>query len=265
VIHIGTQGWNYEWWKGTFYPREARPDERLELYARIFDTVEIDSTFYAPPSTASVLGWAKKTPEGFTFSPKLPKSITHEARLRDSARDVALFCERVRVLGPKLGVVLVQLPPDFSPAQFDVLASFLPTLPADIRFAVEFRDRAWIASETIDLLTRARVGLALVDSEWIPRELSLSVADRPTADFVYARWLGPRILTDFSRLQISKDVELAEWACALRSLEPRVATILGYFNNHYQGHSPASANQFKKLLGQEPLDPSSLVRQPSLF
>jgi uncharacterized protein YecE (DUF72 family) len=264
-IAIGAQGWNYEWWKGSFFPRDARADEYLTLYSRVFDTVEVDSTFYATPSEAAVLGWVKRTGDGFTLSLKLPRSMTHEGRLRVDGDDLALFCARARLLGPKLGVVLVQLPPDFSPAQFDVLASFLPLLPTDIRFAVEFRDRTWVADTTVDLLAKHNVAFALLDSEWIPRELSFSIASKPTASFAYLRWLGPRILTDFSRIQINKDRELGEWVEVVRELETKVDAIFGYFNNHYQGHSPASANRFKQLLGQEPTDPSVLVRQPSLF
>src|SRR6185503_6508031 len=91
MLRIGTQGWNYDGWKDAFFPREARPDEYLRLYARIFDTVEVDSTFYAPPSEASVIGWSRKTPESFTFSLKLPRAITHEGRLRDARDDVDFF------------------------------------------------------------------------------------------------------------------------------------------------------------------------------
>jgi uncharacterized protein YecE (DUF72 family) len=265
MIAIGAQGWNYDAWKGSFFPRDARPDEYLALYARVFDTVEVDSTFYATPAESAVRGWIRKTPDGFTFSPKLPRSITHEARLRDSGGELAHFCERVRLFGDKLGVVLVQLPPDFSVAQFGVLERFLSSLPQDIRFAVEFRDPDWINDATVELFARFGVAIALVDSEWISRERSFAIAVRPTAGFAYARWLGPRVLTDFSRIQIDKDAELREWAATLQALSSRVGRIFGYFNNHYQGHSPASANRLKQLLGQEPVDPSVLVRQPSLF
>jgi uncharacterized protein YecE (DUF72 family) len=146
-----------------------------------------------------------------------------------------------------------------------VFASFLRLLPHDIRFAVEFRDRDWISDKTIALLEKHGVAAALVDSPWIPRDMSFSIASRPTASFAYVRFLGPRVLTDFSTIQINKDSELAEWADTVRRVDTLVDELFCYFDNHYQGHSPASANRFKQLLGQEPNDPSILVRQPSLF
>jgi len=265
MIHIGAQGWNYDGWKSAFFPREAKSDEYLSLYARIFDTVEIDSTFYATPPESTVSNWVARTPSNFVFSPKLPRKVTHENRLRDSADDVAYFCDWLRMLGSKLGLVLVQLPPDFTPSQFSVLERFLPTLPTDIRFAVEFRHRDWFAESTTALLDEHGVALTLVDSEVIPYELSIEYASRPTAQFSYIRWLGPRVLTDFSRIQIDKSRELTAWKLAIEELSRKSVSVFGYFNNHYQGHSPGSANLLKSMLGLPTNDPSILVRQPSLF
>jgi len=138
-----------------------------------------------------------------------------------------------------------------------------------MRFAVEFRDDSWLGEEfcerALSLLNGHGVALALIDSKWVPRELSIPLAARPAVDFAYARWMGPRELTEFSRIQINRDRELAEWAAAFEVLRERVETVYGYFNNHYQGHSPASANLFKGLVGQAVIDPESLVEQPSLF
>jgi uncharacterized protein YecE (DUF72 family) len=265
MISIGTQGWNYDAWVGPFYPRKTRPEEFLPLYAKLFDTVEVDSTFYAPPAEAATRGWRERTPDGFTFSIKLVRRITHENRLRDSEVELRHFCDRARALGTRLAAVLVQLPPDFTPLEYGALEAFLPLLPLDIRFAVEFRDSSWLADRTLDLLERHGVALALVDGEWLPRAAVLEYAERPTAPFAYARWMGPRSITDHSRVQIERDEELAEWARALRRLEPRVERVLSYFSNFYQGHAPASANHLKRLVGQAPGDPDALVSQPSLF
>src|SRR6185503_3378486 len=108
---LGTQGWNYEGCTGPFYPRGASSKELLSLYSRVFDTVEIDSTFYANPPESSVKGWAARTPPGFQFAVKLPSEITHKNRLRDSSEPLNRFAERIRTLGEKLGCVLIQLPP----------------------------------------------------------------------------------------------------------------------------------------------------------
>ncbi|HKQ77383.1 MAG TPA: DUF72 domain-containing protein [Blastocatellia bacterium] len=268
-IRIGTQGWNYEDWLGSFYPRGAKSADFFDLYARVFDTVEIDSTFYAIPSEASINSWRRRAPRGFVYSLKLPQEITHRQRLRECGDVLGEFCERARGLEERLGVVLIQLPPDFSPRSWNALESFVPSLPSDMRFAVEFRDDSWLGEElcerTLGLLNERGVALALVDSKWIPREISIRLAGRVAADFAYVRWMGPRELTEFSRIQISRDREMGEWAAAFEVLGRGGGTIYGYFNNHYQGHSPGSANHFKRLIGETVIDPESLVEQPSLF
>lgn len=268
-VYIGAQGWNYDDWVGGFYPRGTKALEFLDLYVKAFDTVEIDSSFYAIPSEASIQSWVSRAPAGFIYSLKLPQQITHEQRLHESGEVLERFCQRTRELGEKLGSVLIQLPPDFSPRSWVALEKFIPLLPADIRFAVEFRDRAWVSEPVVDkvlnLFTAYNVALALVDSKWIPRELSLPLADHPTSSFAYVRWMGPRELTDFSRVHINRDREFGEWAEAFTVLRKRVEIIYGYFNNHYQGHSPGSANLFKKLIGQQVVEPESLITQLSLF
>src|SRR5919107_1034537 len=191
LIRLGTQGWNYDAWVGPFYPSGTRPTEYLSVYARAFDTVEVDSTFYAVPAAKTVRGWYDRTPPGFIFSLKLPQEITHERRLRD-ADDVALqFYDRARELGEKLGPILIQLGPDFGPVELPALAALLPKLPRDIRFAVEFRQRGWINDGVLALLAEHNVALTLSDGRWIPRKLMLSLATRPTTDFTYIRWMGP--------------------------------------------------------------------------
>ncbi|MEO6725355.1 MAG: DUF72 domain-containing protein [Blastocatellia bacterium] len=268
-VHIGAQGWNYDDWIGAFYPRGTRTADSLDLYVKAFNTVEADSTFYAIPSEAAVKSWASRAPDGFTYSLKLPRQITHEQRLCDCAVVLEQFCQRARELGEKLGSVLIQLPPDFSPRSWDALESFMPLLPQDIRFAVEFRDQTWVAEPVVEqllkLLSKYKVALALVDGKWIDRELSFALIDRPTAPFAYVRWMGLRVLTQFSHVQIDRDRELSQWAKAFATLRQQVEVIYGYFNNHYQGHSPASANQFKRLVGQSVIEPESLIVQPSLF
>ena len=137
-IHIGTQGWNYDGWVGSFYPPRTTAKETLSLYAKIFDTVEVDSTFYAIPPETTVLNWYNRTPDDFTFSVKLPSEITHKNRLRDSQEFLLTFLERMQSLKHKLAVILVQLPPDFSPSENSALHNFLKQLPEDFSFAFEF-------------------------------------------------------------------------------------------------------------------------------
>lgn len=265
-IRIGTQGWNYPHWVGPLYPDGTSGRDLLRLYARAFDTVEVDSTFYATPSASTVRGWVERTPPGFTFALKLPREITHERRLRDAAGPLSEFLDRARELGDRLGPVLVQLGPDFGAEERPALEDFLPLLPPDLRFAVEFRAPAWITREVYDLLALHRVALALSDGRWLPRRWLLSLAARPTADFHYVRWMGAnRDLTDFSRIQLDRSAELDHWAAALRPLPSAGVEVFGYFNNHFAGHSPASARQLQALLGQAPVDPARLGDQISLF
>ena len=207
-IYIGTQGWNYDGWVGPFYPRGTAKKEMLTLYSKVFNTVEIDSTFYAIPATAAVRGWAERTPAGFKFSVKLPSEITHKNRLQESEDYLNLFIDRMRLLGDKLGSILIQLPPDFSPSEHRSLSSFLKLLPAGFNFAVELRDPAWLDLDVQAELTAYNVALTLTDSKWINREQSFGLIDNPAAPFAYVRWLGPRELTDYSRVQIDRSAEL---------------------------------------------------------
>ncbi|HKP74494.1 MAG TPA: DUF72 domain-containing protein [Longimicrobiaceae bacterium] len=269
-VRIGTQGWNYAAWVGSFYPEGTRPAEMLTLFAQAFATVEVDSTFYATPPVNSVRGWASRTPEGFVFALKLPREITHDRHLRRAEDETELFIERARLLGPKLGPILVQLGPDFAPGELGALRDYLPLLPRDLRFAVEVRQERWVRPNVLpDLLELLRdhgVALALSDGQWLPREAVLDLAAAPTADFAYVRWMGPnRDLTDFSRIQTPREREVGEWIGALGRLSELGIDVYGYVNNHFEGHSPATAREIQSLLGQRPVDPRDLGEQISLF
>lgn len=264
-IRLGAQGWNYDAWVGPFYPPGTRSPDFLTTYARAFDTVEVDSTFYAVPPAKTVKGWGERVPDGFRFALKLPQEITHENRLRHSGDLLSLFADRVRLLGDKLGPVLVQLGPDFGPIELPALAGFLPSLPHDMDFAVEFRQRGWIQDGILALLSEHRVALALTDARWIPRRTMLSLAARPTADFAYVRWMGPnRDLVDYSRVQVDRSRELTAWAAVLPALARR-ARVYGYINNHFAGHSPASLRELQQVLGIPVVDPDDLGDQMRLF
>ena len=181
AIRLGAQGWNYPAWEGPFYPERTRAADYLSVYARAFDTVEVDSTFYAVPAAKTVRGWHDRTPDGFTFSPKMPQEITHEMRLSEDAFPILDgFCERIRGLGRKLAVCLIQLPPQFEANRPNAirLRQFLERLPRDIRFAVEFRRREWFVDWTYDELARNGATPALVEGKWIPRETSFEAARR---------------------------------------------------------------------------------------
>jgi uncharacterized protein YecE (DUF72 family) len=265
-LRLGTCGWNYDAWVGPFYPIRTRPADFLRTYARAFDTVEVDSTFYAIPPAKTVRGWASRVGDGFEFALKLPQEITHELRLRSSEELCKRFFDVSRELGKKLGPILIQLGPDFGPSELPALASFLPTLPADLRFAIEFRQKGWIHEGLLALLAEHHVALALVDARWIPRRTMTMLAERPTADFAYIRWMGPdRDLVDYSRIQVDRRKELEAWMKAIAILAPKVRVSYGYVNNHFAGHSPATVRMIQEMMGMPVVDPSRLGAQLTLF
>lgn len=269
---IGCQGWNYDDWttkaggETVFYPRGTRSGAMLENYGRIFDTVEVDSTFYAIPPSSSIESWYKKTPDDFVFSLKLPQEITHEHALRESSLPVLdEFCARVLLLKEKLGAVLIQLPPNFeaSKENAQALREFLVELPKEIRFAVEFRNREWMIDWTLDELAKNRVALCLVDGGWIPRGQIFEAMKRATADFSYVRFMGERDLTAFDAVVRPQDAPLEVWREEIEKLETK--DVFVYFSNFYEGFAPASVNKLKESLGQRTTQPASIEAQKSLF
>ncbi len=244
-ILIGTSAWTFKDWVGTFYPAGAPGHALLGLYSQHFRTVEVDATFYGTPSEAAVDAWREKTPEGFIFSLKAPREITHDALLKDQGTQMETFLSRVRRLGSKLGGVLIQLPPYFTNRHFEHLAGFLKTLPEDLDFAVEFRHRDLFREETYDLLRSRRV--AMVHTHRAKYSLL-------TTDFHYVRWLGNRAepMPDFSREHRNRDEDHARWVTMFRALPQDIRRVYGYFNNHYTGHSPAAAKQFSAMLVERP-------------
>jgi uncharacterized protein YecE (DUF72 family) len=276
MIHVGCQGWNYDDWVtgpasgggGIFYPHATRAADMLEVYARAFSSVEVDSTFYAIPPASVFEGWAKRTPPGFTFSLKLPQEITHERALRSgSTALLEEFCERARVLGSKLGSVLIQMPPQFELSKENgrALREFVPRLPHDIRFSLEFRSPDWIKPSVLDFLAQHNIALALVEGQWIAQEETWKLVEKPTAPFAYIRWMGARNLTRFDIVQRPQEENLEQWKDLMTRLQERVSDIYAYFSNFYEGHAPASANKLKRLLNQPATEAADLEKQPSLF
>jgi uncharacterized protein YecE (DUF72 family) len=274
-VRIGCQGWNYDDWvtkaadTQIFYPHGTRAERMLEIYARAFSTVEVDSTFYAIPSISTVEGWRQRTPPDFTFALKLPQEITHVRALRgaDAFAHLEEFCARARLLREKLASVLIQLPPQFSLTSENAraLAEFLQQLPRDLRFSLEFRATDWLHRNTLKILAEHNVALALVEGEWIARGALWNFIDKPTADFAYVRFMGARNLARFDTVQRPQDVNLKLWSDALERLSRHVSHIDIYFSNFYEGHASASANKLKRLFGQTVVTANDLEDQLSLF
>jgi uncharacterized protein YecE (DUF72 family) len=262
VVRIGTQGWAYPDWIGVFYPPGAKQEHYLPFYARVFDTVELDTTFYHPPKPSIVRSWARYTPEDFRFAAKVPQRITHEARLTRMGEDLQAFAAALAPLGPRLGPLLVQLPAEFTrdPGTIGLLDRFLAAQPSDVRLAVEFRDSSWHAAPVYDLLRRH--GAAMAWTEWrdLPRVTEV------TADFLYLRWLGDRrAIERYDQTRIDRSESFETWERDLAPVLPKVREVYGYFNNHWAGHSPASANAMKARLGLVPVEPKEFWEQRELF
>ena len=274
-VHVGCQGWNYNDWvtrpaegSSIFYPHGTRSDEMLQMYARVFETVEVDSTFYAIPSISTVDNWNKRTPRRFSFSLKLPQEITHVHELRpEGATLFAAFCDRIQLLDEKLAVVLIQLSPQFEASTENIRAlhAFLTQLPRDVRFSIEFRSRSWMQPSIADMLAEYNVAVALVEGKWIALSDLWQFAAQTTADFAYIRWMGERDLMRFDVVQRPQDANLQAWSEMIAELCERVTRVYAYFSNFYEGHAPASANKLKRLLGQLTVDAGDLEDQPSLF
>lgn len=246
---LGTQGFSFDDWVGPFYPEGTPKRAYLEEYARHFSTVEIDATWYATPRASVVEGWRERTPEHFRFAAKFPKLITHEKKLEDAAGDAQAFVGTMQLLGDKLAVLTLQFAYDFTPDQFDLLEQFLSELPEGPRYAVEVRNRKWLTAELGEMLSQHNVAMVLQDLHYMPK------LDWVTADFSVIRWLGRRKDIDqFDRIQIDRGEVLERWAERVKRFLDDGVDVYGYFNNHFAGHSPASARQFAEMLGY-PINP----------
>lgn len=261
-ILLGTSSWRYDDWKGVFYPSSTT--DELAYYARRFDTVEIDATWYSIPARKTVDSWARRVPDGFRFALKVPRTITHDSGLRDCATEFNAFLSVISHLEDRLGPVLFQFPPQFSPASLPALREFLTLLPSGWKFAMEFRHRAWFQDQHADLLRAAGVAWTLADTG------TLLTSGKPlpvytTARFTYIRWLGDRNdpFGPFNRIQKDRSLEESRWAELIGTLP--VTEIWGYFNNLWAGYSPASVDAFKDRLGLPIKSVVETTEQGSLF
>ena len=262
ALHFGTQGWAYPDWIGSFYPPGAKQEDYLPFYSQIFDTVELDTTFYHAPRAAVVRSWEKRVPPDFRFAAKVPRAITHDALLVNAAEEFERFVRSLDPLGEKRGPLLLQMPAEFQrdPATLATLEAFLGSVPGGVQVALEVRHASWHDVTTYDALRRRNVALAW--TQW--RDLA-SVRE-VTADFLYVRWLGVREwVGKYDRVTIDRAAEHDAWEADLRAALPNLREVYGYFNNHWAGHSPASANEMKRRLGLDVAEPRDRWSQRRLW
>lgn len=235
-------GWSYSFWAGDFYPTGLKPKEFLTEYAKHFDSVELDSTFYRIPSANSTKAWREEVPEGFLFSAKFPRIITHLKMLRDCEREVHAFVSRMSELQDKLGPLLLQFPSSFGADQLPRLQEFLLTLPKGFRCAVEVRNKALQGEKLQSLLREHGVAMVLVNQPVFEEEV--------TADFAYVRWEGDRskVKGTLGKVEVDRTEDIEKWAFQVRKLLNRQVEVFGYFSKYYSGYPPNDANQLLKSL-----------------
>lgn len=260
-IALGTSAWSYADWRGVFYPPKLPQARLLEWYSGSFNAVEVDSTFYHSPSSSATRQWHDITPDGFTFTTKLTRTMTHEHRLRHCGPLLATYLKGLEPLGEKLGAVLIQLPAGFTLREDgEALNQFVRELPTGWRFAVEFRDPSWRTPKVLHWLQERNVALAWTDTEtwshdaegafeWLPR----------TADFIYLRLLGDlaskydsagkRRVERYDHLFWQRDRAIENWAVKIRHHLSDSERLFLFAANHFEGCSPLTAQRLSEALG----------------
>ena len=231
-VLVGTSGYNYPEWRGTFYPEKFSTDKMLAYYADRFPTVEINYTFYRLPNEKLLAGWAAGTPEGFSFTLKAPRRITHDSKLQRCEDLVQSFCRTARTLGPKLAVLLFQLAPTFK-KDVSVLRTFVELLPDGTRAAFEFRHASWHDADVFDVLRSRNLALCIADSE------KMSTPIEMTADYAYFRLRDEGYQSD----------DISRWADTIAAL-PAITDAYVYFKHEDQGLGPEFAQKLIASLPQ---------------
>ena len=271
-IRIGASAWSFDEWKGAFYPPGLPESRWLEFYARYFPAVEIDSTFYGPPSEDTVRRWLEMTPATFRFASKLPREITHACRLRDCNAELNSFLHAIEPLAPKLHVVLIQLPPSFAPKDGKpALRAFLKQLPRDFRFAIEFRHAGWHRPQFIGLLEKYRVCWVWADTSPLnERNLAPFEFLPRTADFLYLRLLGDygtkydadgKHVHRYEKLLWKREAALESWALKIERHLAEVRNVWAFVSNHFEGFAPETCQRLAQRLGFELPLPSEVEKE----
>ena len=232
-VQVGTSGYNYPEWRGTFYPEKFSTDKMLPYYAARFPTVEINYTFYRMPNEKLLAGWMAATPDGFSFTLKAPRRITHDAKLTRCEDTLQAFCRVARTLGPRLATLLFQLPPTLK-KDVTVLREFVELLPEGTRAAFEFRHPSWFDSDVYDTLRARNIALCVADSE------KLSTPVEATADYGYFRL----------RDEGYQEPDIERWATTIRDLTA-LQDVFVYFKHEEQGLGPEFAQRLMRALGPE--------------
>jgi uncharacterized protein YecE (DUF72 family) len=268
-VRIGACAWTFDEWLENFYPPDLPQSEWLEFYARFFHAVEIDSTFYAAPAENTVRRWVETTPASFRFACKLPREITHVCRLRDCSAELNAFLRAVEPLQSKLQVILIQLPPSFTPKDGRLhLRKFLAQLPRDFRFAIEFRNPGWHRPQIIRLLEKYRVCWVWADTSPLNERNLAPFEFLPlTTDFIYLRLLGDyatkydgdgKHVHRYSKLLWKREAAMESWSLKIERHLAEIRNLWAFVSNHFEGFAPETAQRLAKRLGYELPLPSEI-------
>ena len=238
-IRIGTSGWHYKHWlDGVFYPPGMKGAEMFQFYARHFDTVVINNSFYRLPTAKTFDAWRESAPPGFCYAVKASRFTTHMKKLKDPKSSSEKFFLVTERLEEKLGPILFQLPPRWK-LNLERLAEFLEALPVEHRYAFEFREESWLVPQVFALLRKHKAALCIHDfaDMKIPHEI--------TADFSYVRFHGP---TSAKYWGWYSTAELRTWARRIESWRDRLKAVYVYFNNDPEGAAVKNALELKNYL-----------------
>jgi len=237
-IRIGTSGWHYEHWRGPFYPENLSKGGFLEYYAGRFGTAEINNSFYRLPEEKTLVRWRETVPEGFIFSVKASRYLTHMKKLKDPREPLNRLLDRVSILGDKLGPILFQLPPRWR-SNVERLESFLEILPQGHRYAFEFRDPSWFDERIYAALAEHGASFCVYDLG------GGTSPKRVTADFAYVRLHGP----DGPYRGRYGAERLAGWAGAFSAWLREGLTVYCYFDNDEAGYAAQDALGLQQMMG----------------
>lgn len=237
-IYIGTSGWHYKHWKGTFYPEGTKDAQQMEYYLQHFDTVEINNSFYKLPSTTTFEKWKKAVPDDFIFAIKGSRFITHMKKLKVQRENIEKFFNGTDRLENKAGPILFQLPPGWK-INAERLKDFLAQLPSDYRYTFEFRNDTWYDESIYGLLRENKCAFCIYElaGHMSPMEV--------TADFVYIRLHGPG-----DKYQGTYDqATLETWANRCKDWRDEGKDVFVYFDNDQEGYAAFNAKTLKEIVG----------------
>lgn len=234
TFRIGTSGYQYDHWKGVFYPEDLPKKQWFDHYARTFDTVEINNTFYNLPAEKTFHAWREAAPEDFEFALKFSRYASHIKKLKDPEDLIARFLERAELLGPTLGPILVQLPGNWQ-VNPERLAGFLDNAPDDNRWALEFRDESWLSDEIYAVLEKHNAALCIHD-------IIEDHPERLTADWAYLRYHGIDYTGSYSDDYLSAEAE------RITSYLDGGRDVYAFFNNDEAGHAVNNAVELKRFV-----------------